>query len=175
MIPAWALVEAVLTAEECAQVIEAGRANLKCASTGNGDDKKRRGSISWFANGEQPEIDRLMQKCVTAFGDGVRAFLGLHLASVEPIQFTHYGPGDFYGWHYDAHACPDRPPRHFSATVELSDPKTFKGGGLEFHSIENPRPEKKQGRMIIFPSLLLHRALEVRDGHRSSLVLWGHA
>lgn len=175
MIPAWASVEAVLTAEECERVIKAGRANLRSASTGNSDDEKRQGSISWFANGEQPEIDQLMQKCVTAFGDGVRAFLGLGLASVEPIQFTHYGPGDFYGWHYDAHTCPNRAPRHFSATVELCDPKTFKGGGLEFHSIENPRPEKSRGKMIIFPSLLLHRARRVTSGVRSSLVLWGHA
>ena len=36
-------------------------------------------------------------------------------------------------------------------------------GGLEFHSIEDTKPEKA-GRMIIFPSMLLHRAMRVDKG-----------
>ena len=175
MIPRWAWVDTDLTAAECEQIIEVGAESLKDAATGNNDNKKRQGQVSWFVKGQHFEVDSLMQRCVNAFGSGVKEHFGQNLVGFEPIQFTHYGPGDFYGWHYDAHTKPDISPRHYSATLELSDPTLCKGGGLEFHSIEAKRPQKKQGRMVIFPSMLLHRARKVTAGRRCSLVLWGRA
>ena len=173
MIPVWAWVDTDLTAEECELLVKYGTDSLEVAGTGNNDVKKRQGKVSWFVKDRAPEIEPLLQRCVNAFGFGVKEHFGPSLKAFEPIQFTHYEPGDFYGWHYDAHAVPGRSPRHFSATVELCDPKSYSGGGLEFHSIEDTKPEKKQGRMIIFPSMLLHRAMRVDKGNRSSLVIWG--
>jgi len=175
MIPAYCLLPGVLAPVECQQIIDAGQKNLKEAHvmSGEAEKEKRRGKVSWFARDEQSEMNFLMQKCVDAFGDCVLTSFGVKLGTFEPIQFSHYEAGDFYEWHYDSHLNPHLAPRHFSATIELSDPADYEGGGLEFHSIRNPKPEKKQGNMIIFPSMLLHRALKVNSGVRHSLVIWG--
>jgi predicted 2-oxoglutarate/Fe(II)-dependent dioxygenase YbiX len=56
----------------------------------------------------------------------------------------------------------------------LDDPKTYKGGELEFfdHGIVNP--SQPQGCLCLFPSLLTHRVKKVTSGKRSTLVIWGH-
>jgi len=176
MVPAYCVFSDVLSPIECQQIIDVGQKNLKEAHvmSGEAEEEKRRGKISWFVKDEKSELHSLMQKCVDAFGDCVLEFFGVKLSNFEPLQFSHYKAGDFYGWHYDAHTEIHKAPRHFSATIELSNPAGYEGGGLEFHSIRNPKPEKKQGNMIIFPSMLLHRALKVNSGVRHSLVIWGH-
>lgn len=177
MIPGWAWVDTGLTAEECALLVKYGVASLEAAGTACKDEGKRQGKVSWFLKGQEPAIDPLIQKAVDAFGFAVESFFApWHLTAIEPIQYTHYESGDFYGWHYDSIASTTKRPRHYSASVELSDPDTYKGGGLEFHeTIDQPIPERKLGRLIVFPSLLLHRARKVQSGTRSSLVLWGQA
>ena len=62
---------------------------------------------------------------MNAFGFGVKEHFGPSLKAFEPIRFTHYEPGDFYGGtttltQYRSVA------RHFSATVELCDPKSYR-------------------------------------------------
>lgn len=79
----------------------------------------------------------------------------------EPLQFTVYHPGNFYGWHIDGHTCHhsvfrlnepgmappagDKLPRFFvrnpqmagkvrklSVTLNLSPPNSYEGGNLKF-------------------------------------------
>ena len=58
--------------------------------------------------------------------------------------------------------------RKISMTIQLSDPDEFEGGGFE---IEDPggdgewisTPHTQQGDMIMFPSILRHRALPVME------------
>ena len=40
-------------------------------------------------------------------------------------------------------------------------------------SLKNKTPEEKLGRIIVFPSMLMHAVQPVTKGNRSSLVLWG--
>lgn len=151
--------------------------NMQRPNTGdNNPGDYRTGSVGWFVRGKNPEIDPLLQRVTQSFGRIVEEhFNGFRLRGVEPIQFTHYREGDHFDWHHDSFADFSRPVRSFSASLELCDPESYEGGGLEFHTIEPPIPERKLGRMIVFPSLLLHRARRVTSGTRSSLVLWGHA
>ena len=176
MMPCYGQLNTGLTPLECQRIVEVGKAFLQPANTGYEDKDKRQGSVGWFLKGNHPEIDPLIQKAVDAFDYGVAQFFRpWSLAGLEPIQFTHYEVGDFYGWHCDAHTIADRQPRHFSASVELSEPNLYTGGGLEFHNtVANPIPKCRQGCITIFPSLLLHRARIVESGSRTSLVLWGH-
>mgnify|MGYP003111744434 FL=1 len=108
----------------------------------------------------------------------------------ESCQFTKYKLKQFYDWHSDPfpepYNKPDQPHFHgkqrkLSASVQLSDPKDYKGGDLEIQ----PRTEKDasivlnttrhfgaRGSIIVFPSHLWHRVKPVTKGIRYSLVLW---
>ena len=106
----------------------------------------------------------------------------------ESIQFTKYGVGQFYGWHSDAFATPYKMDmgefsgkiRKLSVTINLSDPKDYKGGNLRFDF--GPHDQKKRfhtcteirprGSIIVFPSHIYHQVTPVTKGTRHSLVMW---
>ena len=58
----------------------------------------------------------------------------------------------------------------------LSDPeKDFEGGKFEINVGNQNEPEKvimKRGRIIFFPSYLIHRVNPVTRGIRKSIVIW---
>lgn len=110
----------------------------------------------------------------------------------ESCQFTKYKAKQHYGWHQDClldqHANHSSPSfrgkiRKVSMILSLSDPKTYKGGELEFY---NSNPEKKsikeqtvicpeiekKGSIVVFPSFMYHRVLPITKGTRYSLVMW---
>jgi PKHD-type hydroxylase len=57
--------------------------------------------------------------------------------------------------------------------LQLSDPDTYEGGNLLMH-IDDPgqKIEKKQGKLVLFPSYVLHEVTPVTKGERYSLVAW---
>ena len=101
----------------------------------------------------------------------------------ESIQFTHYGKNQHYDWHFDCWdtTYPNGRMRKLSAIVSLSDPKSYKGGDLEFE-LFNPNTGKvkivkcnqikPKGSVVVFPSFLRHRVTPVTKGFRNSLVMW---
>ena len=108
----------------------------------------------------------------------------------EILQFTKYNKHQFYGWHTDASPDPYTPEvenpnyvgkiRKLSMTVNLSDPKDYKGGNLRFdfgphaeksryHTCTEIRP---RGSIIVFPSDRHHQVTPITSGLRYSLVMW---
>ncbi len=174
MRPIWIQVADVFSAEECQQIIDSQRSSLVKAGFFNSKQKrfpvlKRNSSVSWILSGS--ELDGLMKKAMDVIGHAAKETFDVGLSRFAPVQFTEYGPFGHYGKHRDCGA--DGPPRWISATVELSPPEDYIGGGLWINSEGNRRPEKKQGSIIVFPSILEHAALPVWWGKRNSLVLWG--
>jgi len=110
----------------------------------------------------------------------------------EACQFTKYNKNQFYDWHCDSWNSPYNNPensningkiRKLSVTVSLTDPKNYKGGGLEFdfknnnkNSIIECKEIRPRGSIVIFPSFVYHRVKPVTKGTRYSLVIWnlGH-
>lgn len=109
----------------------------------------------------------------------------------ETMQFTMYGKNQFYTWHADqgSRAYPNdyenenyrNKIRKLSVTVQLSDPKDYLGGELEFDfrnnknnkkNIEICKAGKERGTIIVFPSFVWHRVKPVTKGQRKSLVIW---
>jgi PKHD-type hydroxylase len=107
----------------------------------------------------------------------------------ESCQFTKYKKGQYYDWHCDSWDKPysqEGPTkgkiRKLSVTVTLSDPKTYKGGELEFDFRQNDpdKPRKPRickeilpkGSIVVFPSFIWHRVKPVTKGVRYSLVIW---
>lgn len=160
----------ILTKEQCAEIVQWGKANLESGLTEGftANKLKRRSKIAWILNGS--ELQESIDKILEAFCDVSYQFFGKTISSIEPIQFTNYNILDRYGWHIDSTISGED--RLISASIELSDPKDYIGGGLEFYEHPVRIPERKQGRMVIFPSMMLHRARTVYWGERNSLVLW---
>ena len=107
----------------------------------------------------------------------------------ESCQFTKYKKGQYYDWHCDSWNKPyvvegstKGKIRKLSVTLTLSDPKTYKGGELEFDfRQENPTEKSQprvckeilpQGSVVVFPSFVWHRVKPVTKGVRYSLVVW---
>jgi len=114
----------------------------------------------------------------------------------ENMQYTQYGPGEFYSWHNDAGiSCHYKPQavgnrvdglaqdfvnenielvRKLSFVLQLSDPDDYEGGNLQLldeggSSYIAPR---KRGTVILFDSRTMHRVLPVKSGLRKSIVGW---
>lgn len=111
-------------------------------------------------------------------------FYGFDLNGYETFQYTSYDSSEKgeYGWHMDI--CVGNKylpqnmiePRKLSLTLLLNEPgKDFEGGELEFNG-GNPndpmKPEVPKGRLIAFPSFMIHRVKPVTSGCRKSLVVW---
>ena len=110
----------------------------------------------------------------------------------ESCQFTKYKKGQFYNWHCDSYIEPynnqnnpldpmNHKIRKLSISVNLSDPKDYKGGEIQFdfRNTESKKIEIKtckeilpKGSLIVFPSFVWHRVSPVTSGERNSLVLW---
>ena len=112
------------------------------------------------------------------------------------MQYTHYGEGQFYKWHQDADINNFYKPkltfssgvnqnedkvmldgeyvRKLSFVLQLSDPKDYTGGELQFlgNDLSTFFAPKQRGTLIIFDSRIRHRVRKVRSGLRKSLVGW---
>jgi PKHD-type hydroxylase len=63
--------------------------------------------------------------------------------------------------------------RKLSLTIQLSSPEDYEGGelALKFGAKANLMP-KDLGKMVVFPSYVLHEVRPVTKGTRYSLVAW---
>ena len=114
----------------------------------------------------------------------------------ESMQYTRYGPGQFYGWHNDAGLATQYKPvtvgnhgegraqdymnenlelvRKLSFAMQLSDPDDYEGGNVQLmdesgNAYVVPR---QRGSIVLFDSRTQHRVLKVTKGVRKSLVGW---
>lgn len=114
----------------------------------------------------------------------------------ETIQYTQYGPGQFYDWHIDAGIDTAYKPqqivgsgtnisqdlvilkgeyvRKLSFSLQLSGPEDYTGGEVQFmdNSRKNYFAPKQRGTLILFDSRTPHRVRKVKSGLRKSLVGW---
>jgi len=116
----------------------------------------------------------------------------------ESMQYTVYGPGEYYGWHNDQGLASYYKPvssgnrgngqelfqdfvnnncekvRKLSFSLLLSDPDTYEGGNLQLldESGKSYFAPRQRGTIIIFDSRTQHRVQKVKSGVRKSLVGW---
>ena len=91
---------------------------------------------------------------------------------VEGFQFTRYdAPSGFYGMHIDRYIGGNV--RKLSLTIQLSSAEEYEGGELALQFGKEPEiMDKQQGKLIVFPSYVLHEVRPVSKGIRYSLVAW---
>lgn len=108
------------------------------------------------------------------------SFYNFNLNGYENFQYTEYHESDNgeYNWHTDIlYGKNDyKYTRKLSIVMCLSEPeKDFDGGEFQINCGNQETPETimmKKGRIIAFPSFLIHRVKPVTRGTRKSLVIW---
>jgi PKHD-type hydroxylase len=146
--------------------------------------KKRDSNVVWFN-------DRWIYKEIQPYVSMANTNAGWNFIWdwSESCQFTKYKKGQYYDWHCDSWNKPyvkEGPTkgkiRKLSVTLTLSDPKTYKGGELEFDFKQHDPDQKSEpkickeivpkGSLVVFPSFVWHRVKPVTKGVRYSLVMW---
>ena len=92
----------------------------------------------------------------------------------EPLQIATYRGADegFYGWHVDIGAG-RLAQRKLSLVIPLTDPAEYEGGELQlFHDHQPAAVPMPLGRIVAFPSYVLHRVTPVTKGVRRTLAVW---
>ena len=184
--------EGVLSKQICKRIIKLGLSKkaIKSETGGSRAEKadaagrKRDSSVAWLGN--KWIYDNIHPATHTA---NKNAGWNYQWDWTEDIQFGIYKKNQFYGWHTDQGLSPanlnrnaSQKIRKLTSTVQLSDPDTYEGGGIQLDP-RNDDPElyekkslidlsRKQGTIICFPSHLWHRAMPVIKGTRYSLTLW---
>jgi PKHD-type hydroxylase len=101
---------------------------------------------------------------------------------ISPVQISKYENNEYYNWHQDCSilvpidTLPIGQQRKLSVVLQLNDPSEYTGGGLELEDeFNNPLGSNlllNQGDLIVFPSFINHRAIEVIEGTRYSATGW---
>ena len=133
----------------------------------------RKTQVAWIAPGS--DVGHLMQKVINVLLKNAKDFFYLPCSYVETIQFAKYGFLGHYSRHSDSASYGRSARRIISASVQLSDPDTYRGGDLKIN-INNKmlRTPRKRGTLTLFPSVFDHQVTPVWRGERCSLVLWSH-
>lgn len=102
------------------------------------------------------------------------------LTGFDYFQYTEYeGEGSEYQYHIDMLLGPAVPdgmtmPRKLSFSLILSDPEEYEGGEFNFKwgSIDVVKADQPRGRLLAFPSWMMHQVAPLKSGKRRSLVFW---
>lgn len=180
----------VFTADECRKIEVAahkvdrhvGAIAYDSNSYENVEERELRNSDVFFF-GEKWIFERIQKSVLQGNQDGG---WNLNIANMEPLQFSEYGQGGYYDWHFDALGYPNGPDARFpgmirklSLSVLMNDAAEYEGGAFEVNAgYEHNKPVTKTvplenaGDMVIFPSVVSHRVSPVTKGVRKSLVCW---
>jgi PKHD-type hydroxylase len=170
----WAYMDKLFSSEECAKIIEIGEKKvLSKASISNNEglDGIRNSKVSWLYSID--DMDWAYRRVTDAVMSLNNQYFKFDLFGfIEGFQFTRYdAPSDFYGMHIDK--ALNGVVRKLSLTIQLSDPQYYEGGELALQFSKEPDiMPKEQGKMIVFPSYVLHEVKPVTQGTRYSLVAW---
>lgn len=93
-----------------------------------------------------------------------------NLHNTDAVQISRYTEGEKYDWHSDSDVLSSNP-RKLSAVLQLSKRGEFGGGGLFIKGCEES-VLMEQGDLVVFPSFLLHTAVDVTFGERWTAALW---
>ena len=86
-----------------------------------------------------------------------------------------YGVGGHFDWHIDMSTAIST--RKLAFSIQLSDPKDYEGGDLQFYDGSSPTSDaqlREKGSLIIFPSFVWHRVTPITKGTRYVVVGWIH-
>lgn len=141
-------------------------------------EKIRKSKVHFYTKNENTSwIFDKFNSIITTINEN---YYNYNLNGYRDFQYTEYHASEDgkYDWHMDilhGQITPNTT-RKLSVVMCLSDPeKDFEGGEFEINVGNQNEPEKvimKRGRIIFFPSYLIHRVNPVIRGIRKSIVIW---
>jgi len=167
----WSSWQPAFSPEECKKIIEIGNKKILKKAKTFGDNSSRKSKISWLYPSD--DLAWVYERVTNIILDLNSKFFKFDLYGfIEGFQFTHYKqPDGKYEKHVDKTYY--KIIRKLSLSIQLSDPKTYEGGELLLHNHNTPITiPKEQGKLIAFPSYVLHEVTPVTKGERYSLVAW---
>ena len=163
----------VLNAEELGRVREA----LAGAEWRSGAD-----TAGWHAKGvksnEQAHgagVDAVRRQVAEAVSRHSRFRAAAQPKLLSAIMFSRYRPGMEYGVHVDdpLMSAPRGQMRtDLAATIFLSEPETYAGGGLAIPGAGESGVRLKPGDAVLYPATSLHRVVPVTEGERLAAIFW---
>ena len=174
----WAYTNNLFTPEECAQIIAIGNSKLEEATVVVKNEglivqktnAVRESQIAWLFG---TDIEFAFRRVTDGILNINSQFFNFDLFGLaEGFQFTRYdAPTGHYGMHIDKTL--NGTVRKLSLTIQLSSPEDYEGGELVLQAGNDPEIMSKElGKMIVFPSYVLHEVRPVTKGTRYSLVAW---
>jgi len=182
--------EGQFSADICDRIVELGDSfsPMQAEVAFDPNNNLRDSSVSWIRQCDETlwlynMIDTLVREANARHWNWA-------LTGAESMQYTEYGPKQFYSWHADQRREPyaesSRWPgqiRKISISVHLSDGDDYEGGEFIIEDPQTPPDDidrrltplhraRARGSVIIFPSHLHHRVNPVISGKRRSLVAW---
>ena len=157
--------------EECQKIIDIAKNKGLIKGTTLGKSDVRKSKISWLFPSDN--MDWAFRRTTDIVLDLNERFFKFDLFGLnEGFQFTNYkAPSGKYGKHVDR--ATNMTVRKMSISIQLTDPKEYKGGELYLYQGEKgDLMDKTQGTLIMFPSYVLHEVMPVTKGERNSLVTW---
>jgi PKHD-type hydroxylase len=166
----WAYWDNLFTPEECASIIAIGNTKLMEAEVMGDNDGYRKSQVAWLYSVDIEFAFRRVTDVIFSLNEQFFKFDLFGMA--EGFQFTRYdAPTGFYGMHIDK--CVNSVVRKLSLTIQLSSPEDYDGGELALQYESKPEMmSKEMGKMLVFPSYVLHEVRPVTRGTRYSLVAW---
>jgi PKHD-type hydroxylase len=170
----WAFINNLFSPEECAQIIAIGESKVLDKASIKDNTKlteTRDSKIAWLYAADNMEwVFRRVADAVISLNNEYFKFdlFGFN----EGFQFTRYdAPSGFYGAHIDKNL--NGPVRKLSLTIQLSAPEDYEGGELALYTGKDRElMPKEHGKIVLFPSYVLHEVRPVTKGTRYSLVAW---
>jgi len=171
----WVYRENIFSDSELDRIVELGnQAGLISGGVGgNTRSEYRNSDIAWLGT-DDPEHDWIYATLAPVVNEVNQAYFQFDLKEILPLQFTCYRAENngVYRPHLDIGR--DVPNRKLSFSLQLTDPVTHTGGELRFLHLrtEPDVAPKARGKIIFFPSWVVHEVTPVTQGTRHSLVGW---
>jgi len=180
------VVDDLLTADECAHIIEVARPAMRrsqvSGAAGGKVSQGRTNALTWVKHG--------VDDVVMAVAERISTWVGLPLGHAESLQVIHYEPGQEYRPHFDAYDlstekgqryCARGGQRLVTAIAYLSD---VEGGGATGFPRLFIDVQPRRGRLLIFHNCrpgttvcdprTYHQGKPPRRGDKWAFNLWFH-
>ena len=167
----WTWTENVFTNEELDKIVEQCKTlNLVNANIG---DEFRRSNISWVPT-DNADFAWIYQRLAASIKNINESYFHFDLTHIQPLQFTQYHGTENGNYHPHMDIGIEAPTRKLSFSLQLSDPTEHEGGQLVFHHLRTQAEAapRARGKIIFFPSFVVHEVTPVTSGTRYSLVGW---
>ena len=173
----WVTLDTIFTDYELDQLVMQANQVKKVSSTvGSGAVSNCRiCDIAWLESDEvESDFDWIYATLANAISRVNNEHFQFDLTHLTALQFTVYNGNNHSNYQKHLDLGRQFPNRKLSFSVQLSDDAEYVGGDLRFHYIKN-QPEvapREKGKIIFFPSWVVHDVTPVTQGTRRSLVGW---